>query len=214
MKKMFAVALPFILSLMFVNITFVKASADSTSVVTQVEHAAVSVGKTVGNAIDSGKTAVKSGIAFTDTSSNFKNIYNDVKSGISGLASALKVGVEHVYLVLVKQQIVHAISSLLLFLIIFTLSIVLYNLSRKSYKEHLIQCGYEVGKPSTAYNIDIDDSAKGVASIIMGVLSGVALLISICVLASSYDKIIMGFVNPEYGAMQDIIEFVKNATGK
>ena len=41
-------------------------------------------------------------ITFVDTSSNFKHIYGDIKAGLKRLAAGLKVGVEHVYTVLIK----------------------------------------------------------------------------------------------------------------
>ena len=139
-------------------------------------------------------------------------MYNDVKSGIAGLASALKIGAEHVYIVIVKQQIVKAISDLLVVLILITVSIVLYNKCRKTYDEHLKLAGWD-GK-SRASNIDLDDTAKGVTSIFLGVGCAIALVAGIICFCINYNEIIMGFVNPEYGAMGDIITFVRNATGK
>ena len=52
--------------------------------------------------VDSTKKTVKESITSVDTSSNFKMLYQDVKEGLSGLATGLKVGVEHVYTILVK----------------------------------------------------------------------------------------------------------------
>jgi acyl-coenzyme A synthetase/AMP-(fatty) acid ligase len=56
-----------------------------------------------------------------DTSSTFKSMYSDFKQGIVALASSLKVGAEHVYGVLVRQQVVYAIVYLALSIIGFIL---------------------------------------------------------------------------------------------
>jgi hypothetical protein len=224
MKKFITVALLFILSIGMSNVSFAK-QKHGTTAADQIEqvasdgskaigNAVSATTKAVGNAIDSGKAAVKTGVAVVDTSSNFRMMYNDVKSGIAGLASALKIGAEHVYIVIVKQQVVHAVSNLILVLILMGLAYFLYNQSRKTYKAHLVQCGYKEGDKSSNNNIDLDDSAKGVASVILGVLSAIALICGIGVFCTSYDTIIMGFINPEYGAMKDIMDFVKSATGK
>lgn len=224
MKKFITVALLFILSTVFTTSTYAK--KHGTTAADQIEQVATdgtkAIGnavsattKAVGNAIDSGKAAVKTGIGVVDTSGNFRMMYNDVKSGIAGLANGLKVGAEHVYMVLVKQQVVHAVSNLILVILFITLSAILSNLSRKTYKAHMIQCGYdEKDAKNSNYRIDLDDSAKGIASVVLVVMSAIALIIGVVVLISSYDSIIMGFINPEYGAMKDILDFVKSAAGK
>lgn len=46
-----------------------------------------------------------------DTSSlSWSKVYNNAKDGLKGLASALKVGTEHVWEILVKQQLAEAIT--------------------------------------------------------------------------------------------------------
>lgn len=78
-------------------------TADATSV--------SDVGKAVVAVADSATTAIGNGVAFVDTSSLYKQIYTDVKYGLAGLADGLKVGVEHVYIVLVKQQVVKSVTD-------------------------------------------------------------------------------------------------------
>mgnify|MGYP003403491332 CR=1 FL=1 len=76
--------------------------------------------------------AVKDGTHLIDTSSNFKMIYNDITSGISAIATGLKVGAEHVYTILVKKYMIDGITSGLLTL----LSIIafLWFLNKKTLK--------------------------------------------------------------------------------
>ena len=54
---------------------------------------------------------------FIDTSSNFKQVYGDIKTGLVGLAAGLKVGVEHIYIILVTQQILNSITWLIIIII-------------------------------------------------------------------------------------------------
>jgi hypothetical protein len=65
------------------------------------------VKKAATEVIDSTKAAINS----IDTSSNFKMVYEDARAGLIGLAKALRVGVEHVYVVLVRQQLVQSITG-------------------------------------------------------------------------------------------------------
>jgi len=213
MKNFITAALLFILSIGFTTSTYAK--KHGTTAADQIEQVASDGTKVIGNVIDSGKAAVKTGIAIVDTSSNFRIMYNDVKSGIAGLANGLKVGAEHVYVVLVKQQVVKAVSDLILVIILFVLAYIFYTQSSKTYMSHLIQCGYKPdGSGKESFNIDLDDSAKGVTSVLLAIASAITVLTATIVFCCTYEDIIGGFINPEYGAMKDIIEFVRNATGK
>jgi uncharacterized membrane protein YuzA (DUF378 family) len=150
------------------------------------------VGETVSNAIDSTKAAVKEGVGVIDTSSNFKMVYTDIKDGISALASGLKVGAEHVYEVLVKQQIVNAIT----YLVIGIVSLILMLNFIKRYKD-----------PKEKWIYDDSLSVLGVvrvSQIILAVILFIGFMVTI-------DEIIMGFVNPEYGAIETIIDIVKDS---
>lgn len=118
-------------------------------------------------------------------------VYNDVLAGMQGLGTALKVGAEHVYVVVVKQQVVKAItnlvwSTLLIILIIFVNIIVLKN------------------RWYTKYTIEYTNGA----SIFVPILVSIILFIAFCIVFDP-ELIITGFTNPEYGAIKDIINFVK-----
>ena len=145
----------------------------------------------VSNAIDSTKTAVQKGVGIVDTSSNFKMVYTDIKDGISALASGLRVGAEHVYMVLVKQQIVYAIVYLIVGLFALFLIINWIN-------------GYKDTKQKWAE--DEGPTGLGIIKTLQIVIAGVML----GVFLFHIDTIIMGFVNPEYGAIQTIIDIVKD----
>lgn len=103
------------------------------------------------------------------------------------MAMALKTTAEHVYYVLVKQQIVKSIVWLLVGIIgvIMLLSYKkLYNFGHKNY-----------------------DDSEG-ASYIPFVLQIITSIIMLILFLGHMNTIVTGFINPEYGAMNDIIEFI------
>lgn len=144
--------------------------------------------------VDSTITDIKQSTVETvktiDTSSTFKQIYSDVKSGITGLAAALKIGAEHVYMVLVRQQIANAITYLLITLLFITIPLFyfkkLYEWASKNSKE-----------------------SEGFSYFGFCIVTIVPLIIGVILFCVNMNEIIMGFVNPEYGAIQEIIHFVK-----
>lgn len=138
--------------------------------------------------VDSTKKTVKESISIIDTSSNFTMIYKDIKNGISALALGLKVGTEHVYTILVKQQVVNSIIWLIYLIICIPLGFILYKIG-----VHLFKI------------CDKNDNPLPIAySFFIGVSYFLILISCFCHL----DIIIMGFVNPEYGAINEILHFV------
>ena len=163
-----------------------------------------SIIKTIGNAIDSTKTMANQGIHSFDTSSNFKLIYSDFKSGMAGMASALKVTTEHVYVVLVKQQVVKSISTLMIIIFWFVMFFIFYRFSKSSYNKHLL----------TNQSYTIDETILGAMSILSALASVGCFIGGACLFGLNYNKIITGFINPEYGAITDVFEFIKTVTEK
>lgn len=144
------------------------------------------VAKTVSNVVDSTKIATLTAINTTDTSSNFKMIYQDVKEGLTGLAQGLKVGAEHVYIVLVKQQIVNSITWTIIYLI----TILLWYLLIKNWTT-------------------VGENSDYISNIFGCVFGGI---LTILMLVFTLNSTVMGYINPEYGAIKDIINFVQNTS--
>jgi hypothetical protein len=131
-----------------------------------------------------------------DTSSTFKAMYSDFKQGIVALASSLKVGAEHVYGVLVRQQVVYAIVYLVLTIIGF---ILILNWIKK-YKDDK--------EKWKAGNSVYDDTPTG-----LGLLRSIQIFVALVMIGigiGNINSIMTGFINPEYGAIQDVIEMVKD----
>lgn len=145
--------------------------------------------QSISEAVDSTKKAVKDGATFIDTSSNFKTIYTDIKTNIGALASALKVGAEHVYYVLVKQQVVNSIVWLIVAIIVI--------FGFRGMLKYTTWCREN----------KIDEDNVGHT---FGLLFGwVFTVIAVGIVIFHIDVIVTGFVNPEYGAIMDIVNFVK-----
>lgn len=125
-----------------------------------------------------------------------KMVYDDAKAGIIGLAKALKSPVEHVYKVLVMQQVVKAITYLIVLIIGLSFFFIALKGSKNT-EEKWHTGGY-----------DPSPTVTGImrwAQIVLGI-------ISICAGVSSLQDIVAGFVNPEYGAIKDIFEFVRGSS--
>ena len=127
-----------------------------------------------------------------DTASLYKEIYTDVKTGLQSLASGLKVGVEHVYSVLVKQQVVKSVG----WLIIWILSVFMLINWFRSYKSN------EVWIVDEEY-----PSGLGIIRILQIVIFGIVFIVCLC----NIDETVTGFINPEYGALKEIMDFVKDS---
>lgn len=130
--------------------------------------------------------------AIKDTSEvTFSKVYNDVKTGINAVASALKVGAEHVYEVLVKQQVVNAI----VWILIGVLPLLL-----------LLVFGKSVWKWASIQEKEHD--AEGFAGFCAFLFYCFTIIPSI-ILMFHIDIVVTGFVNPEYGALQEIMSWIK-----
>ena len=147
---------------------------------------------TIGNAQDS--LVVKSVIPPT-VADQVNQVVDNVSNKVVALAEALKVPAEKVFIVMVKQQFIVALSesfSLSIFFIIFLLSI-LTLLNKNSHEYNF-------------YDKFRDFNARGYITLILSIIFGAVFIAN---LLYSSDAILTGFFNPEYGAIQDIIEMIK-----
>jgi uncharacterized membrane protein len=169
-----------ILMLFFTITTYSKESNLVTETITSVS-----------NKIDTLKTNVINTAKTIDTSSVSKQLYTNLKSGLVGIAGALKVGAEHVYVILVKQQVVNSILYLLCGVLAFILILSFIN-KNKSDEEW--------------FDEDID-FLTGLGFIRLGqlIIGFILLLVFLCHL----DTIVTGFINPEFGALEQIMNWVK-----
>lgn len=120
-------------------------------------------------------------------------VYSDIKVGINSLAQSLKVPATHVYEIMMRQQISQSISNLVFVFVFLIISIILYKVGIKTYK---------------LYNVEKNEDLAGI-TFISFLLCAISIIICVCSFWSDYSSIITGFINPEYGAIKEIISFVK-----
>ena len=135
--------------------------------------------------------------AIPDSASvTMSTMYNDVKGAIIGLSKALKVGAEHVYEVLVRQQIVKSVIWLLLLFISFYL---LFNFAKRA------------KDPEEQWIKNPGTSNSGPAPIgIIRIFQVIGGTIMFAISIAHIDVILTGFINPEYGAISEIMEMVSS----
>lgn len=148
--------------------------------------------------VDTLRKDIKEAAVAIDTSSVSKMVYRDAKEAIIGLASALKVGAEHVYEVLVKQQVVKAIVELIAY---FFLPLILS-----------ILLTYFIVHKWKFFTKEILNESEGLSGF-FGIIV-LLVLYALVVFLPNWTTIITGFVNPEYGAMNDIMNWVNNTVKK
>lgn len=180
------------LSLILISsITVFSYAGDTTSIVQK------SVNQVTQSVTDAKKTLVDVAAIPDSASLSFSKIYTDVKTGISALASSLKVGAEHVYEILVMQQIVNSI----IFLILLLLAPIFLTLSYKFW-------GKTKWESTSSYS-GPDLTGGRLTDVIYFIIFGVSGFILLGVGLTHLDVIVMGLINPEYGAIKDIISIVK-----
>lgn len=123
-----------------------------------------------------------------DTSKVTHKFYNDIKSAMIGLAKGLSTTADNVWDILVKQQFVKALAYMvpLLFLII-EIFFLLANIRKAQY--------------------DSDDWNRWAT---FSLINLVCIIISSIVVISNVDIILTGFINPEYGAINDIFHYIQS----
>ena len=141
-------------------------------------------------------SSVTTELAIPDsTKLTVKEVYEDIKAGITGLATALKTPAEHVYAVLCKQQIVKAVIGIFMFLML--LIFIICSLKYGSFVEDWEYGTVKDGRPEFSAAV----------SVIFGILGIIFMLVFF--IGNYHLDILQGFINPEYGAIKDIANFIK-----
>lgn len=122
------------------------------------------------------------------TKVTFNEVYSDIKGALSAAGEALKVGSEHVYEVLVRQQAVNSVSMICTDTVILLAAFILFKIATKMAKDDEV----EDDLPFPFF----------IGSIVLFMLGAIAITFDM-------NDIITGFVNPEYGAIMDIKDFIK-----
>jgi len=169
------------------------------------------------------------------TEQNLNNIqqYVDfVKTNLEPLAQQLKVGVDFLWGVLVKQAqveaIVYLIISISLALTTFFLTVMFFKFIKKAtfgsdyHREYSVYKHKKTGKEISTPLDDWENREQyekfsrervqnryGTLSIITGIGASIMLLVSIITSATNLPIIVTGLVNPEFRAIENIVNFAK-----
>jgi hypothetical protein len=162
-------------------ISFVSVSAK-----TNFGDVITDAGGTLSAAVDTiyhdGKAAVST--LYTDLKAGTSELYPDVKAAVIEIAKAIGVGAEHLYTVLVRNYIVIGVKELLVFvggLIALIIGICWFAKLAKSQITFLV-----------------------VAPIFLLIL-GLSFITGV-----DYEAMLMGIINPEWGAINYILDFTKD----
>jgi hypothetical protein len=128
------------------------------------------------------------------TQVTYTQVYNDFKSALGGAADALKTGIEHVYQVMVRQQIIDSIT----WIIVYVLLGVICFISWKKVNSYVTK---EKLKKNNEYHSYGSDDWYLVPVLIT--------IFCVAMFCLSINDVVTGFLNPEYGAMQEIKSFIK-----
>lgn len=130
-----------------------------------------------------GKAAVKT--VYGDMKAGTSSLYPDVKKAVVSIANSLGVAAEHVYTVLVKKYVVLGVKELGVFIGAIVLLLFGYFGWNKKTK----------GDTPITYKI---------------IPQALFMILGVCMLFNvNYDDMLMGLINPEYGAINYILDFSK-----
>lgn len=130
-----------------------------------------------------GKAAVKT--VYGDMKAGTSSLYPDVKQAVISIANGIGVAAEHVYTVLVKKYIVLGIKELGIFIGTIV----------------LLLLGYFGWNKKTKGDVHITYKIIPQA---LFIIIGIIMLFNV-----NYDDMLMGLINPEYGAINYILDFSK-----
>lgn len=120
------------------------------------------------------------------TKVTWSQVYQDFKGALSGAADALKTGSEHVYEVLVRQQVVSSISWVIVYIV---LAIATYTTWR-----------IVIRVVSNNEDQDLEP---------LYIVPSFMTIITIVIVCLTIITTVTGFVNPEYGAIKEVREFIR-----
>lgn len=132
----------------------------------------------------------------SDSTVTFTQVYKDFKQGLEAVGDALKVGAEHVYEVLIRQQLVNSITWIIVIIALAIVGSVVLRFGLTNMWEERERYGEKVTSLKE----------EKLPLLFVGSCLCLAAIIVLCVQSG---VIITGFINPEYGAMMEIKDMIK-----
>jgi hypothetical protein len=133
-------------------------------------------------------------------------ILDKTTEALSGLATALKVPAEHVYTVLVRQQRINSIQLVIVFILLFVVSYLMIRIPYNDWKKTNYEWWNKHRTNTDNYynNTALDNGWWLFCIVPGGIIASISLLCLICYMK----QIVTGFINPEYGAIKDIMSIL------
>jgi uncharacterized membrane protein len=132
----------------------------------------------------------------------FRDIGGDIKVVVSDIASGLGVAVERVYYVLIRQQFVEGISSIITSILVCSL---LVWLAFFYFKKLILSVDPEERKKRFENNVPF--IFIGIGGMVLALVTFVVVLVNIHTVSSDIGKMI----NPEYYALEKIMEMIRGS---
>ncbi len=138
-----------------------------------------------------------------------------IKTNLEPLAKYLKVSIEWLWHIIVQQARVEAITYIVVGIVLSLVSIGLFmfgmkTLKRMSYQEDETEYNYEkhaavkTGRKVTKYASGIE------LAVIPLIASGIIMAANVTTFVINAPVVVTGLVNPEYRAIEKIVEFAHN----
>lgn len=191
MKKILSVVL--VATLALSTQTFAQTSKNITG---SVDNTVNKVSEQTTNIVD--KTSNGIGTLYGDSKNAISTVYGDLKTvapkveeAVKEIAKGLKTGAESVWDILVKQQIVWSFCYLILFIIAIAAWINFYYRYNR---------GNKYAKEQNNGDWSSSDALITIISVTIAVMSSIHAI-------QYLEPMMTGFINPEFGAMKNIIQF-------
>ena len=123
---------------------------------------------------------------YADGKEMVQTLYPDLKAAIVSIAGSLGVAAEHVYTILTKKYVVEGLTECLIFL--FGLFFFLYAFIK-----------------ANNLKMPFDEMSWREFILIVYFIIGIAVLVNV-----DYTNMLMGLINPEFGAINYIIEYSRS----
>jgi len=140
----------------------------------------------------------------TETERIVDKYVDQATEAMKGLATALEVPAEHVYDILVWQQLATGIATFIIWGILVIALIIMINSAIKAWKNH-----HKEAKESGDRYFDLGDSSSGVIALILTIVSAFLGIIMLVFIPIEFSEAIVKILNPEYGAIKEIMDLIK-----
>jgi hypothetical protein len=134
-----------------------------------------------------------------------------LKAIFSKLATALGVAAEHVYIVLVKQEIVTGIVDVATFLTFFILMLIMLKVLRGSMKKQQDYYTKKIDAPAKSndeHKYYVLHDGQVARTTLFSFALGILIITNLCLSYYDLSTGVKRIINPEYYAIQDAVNFV------